>query len=347
MSKKFNQTKATNSNRIAILGTGSCVPEVVVDNHYFDKYGSSDEWIQSHLGIHERRYAAASGQATSDLAAEAGRRAIANAGLNKEDIDLIIVATITPDRATPSTACIVLHKLDLHDKPAFDLSAVCSGLMYAMFVGQQFINSGVYRHVLVIGADTMFSTLADRESRDGVYWGDGAGAVVLGPARNGGGFLHTHISACGDAIEEVTVYGGGAEHPISKEVLESGSFHIHMDGKKVYQSAIKIIPDTVKSTLDQAGVRMDEIDHIIPHQPGRRMIEEALKNAGAPLEKAHFNMDRYANTSAATIGIMLDEVNRANILKVGQKVLFATIGGGWTWGAAILVWDQAVSETDG
>jgi 3-oxoacyl-[acyl-carrier-protein] synthase-3 len=330
------------NNHIAILGTGSYLPETVVGNHYFDKYGSSDEWIWEHLGIRERRHAAATGQTTSDLATEAGRRAIANAGLNKEAIDLVIVATITPDRATPSTACKVLHKMDMHDTPAFDLSAACSGLVFAMSVGQQYIGTGVYKHVLVIGADTMFSTLADRESRDGVFWGDGAGAVVLGPARNGGGFVHTHISACGDAIDEVTVHGGCAEHPISEEVLKTGSYHIQMNGKNVYKSAIEIIPSAIALTLKEAGLSVDAIDHIIPHQPGRKMIIQALHNAGAPIEKAHFNMDRYANTSSATIGIMLDEVNRANKLKVGQKVLSATIGAGWTWGAAILIWDQAI-----
>lgn len=331
-----------NNTHIAILGTGSHVPETIVSNDYFEPYGSSDEWIRDHLGIHERRHAAATGQTTSDLATAAGRKAIANAGLRPDEIDFVIVATITPDRATPSTACKVLHKLDLHDTPGFDISAACSGFVYALSVGQQYIKAGTYQHVLVIGADTMFSTLADRESRDGVFWGDGSGAIVLGPARNEGGFVHTHISGCGDGIEEVTVPGGCAEHPVSKEVLDSGSHHIHMDGKKVYKSAIEIIPSAIQLTLRQAGVSIDAIDHIIPHQPSRKMIIQALQNAGAPIEKAHFNMDRYANTSSATIGIMLDEVNRANKLNVGETVCFATIGAGWTWGAAILVWDQSV-----
>ena len=320
-----------------IIGTGSYVPDKIYTNEYLETIlNTSASWIQNNLGIKERRIAA-DNQATSDLAAIAGELAIQNAGLTRDNIDLIIVATATPDRLAPSTACIVQDKIKAYNSVAFDIAAVCSGFLFAMSIASQFIASGVYDNVLVIGADT-FSRITDWKKRDAVFFGDGSGAAVLTHCDNGKGFLAFRLFSDGRGKFNFTVPAGGSETKASLETVQSGSHYFHMNGKEVYNTAIRVLPEAISLVLKDTGLTISDIDYMIPHQPSIRILEETARIIGLPFEKVMTNMDKYANTSGGTIPILLDEVNKAGKLSSNKKVLFAAIGAGWTWGASIINW---------
>lgn len=322
---------------VKIKGTGSYVPETVYTNQYLETLVDTNaEWIEKNLGIKERRIAAPD-QATSDLAYEAGKRAIEDAGLEASNIDLIIVATATPDRLAPSTACFVQHKLENYDAVAFDLAAVCSGFLYGLSTGSQFIASGVYNHVLVIGADT-FSRITDWTRRDAVFFGDGAGAAVLSSCDPGEGFLAFKLYSDGRGTESFTVPAGGSERPASIETIDANLHTFRMDGKAVYQTATKVLPESITDVLDKSGLSVADIKVMIPHQPSIRILQKTAEVIGLPFEKVMTNMDRYANTSGGTIPIMLDETNKAGRFEQGDYVLFAAVGAGWTYGAAVIKW---------
>ena len=321
---------------VTIIGTGSYVPEKIMSNKEFEKVGSSDEWIYNTLGIKER-HIAADNEATSDLAANAGLKAIENANLTTDDIDLIIVATTTPDRQAPAAACFVQDKIKAYNAAAFDMSAVCGGFVYGMSVGSQYIASGTYDNVLVIGAD-IFSRITDWKRRDSVFFGDGAGAAVLSHTDEDNGFLAYRICADGRGKNGFTIPGGGSEMPIGTKIIDDRLHYWQMDGKKVFESATKVLPDVIKRVLDDADLKTEDIDCIIPHQPGKGMLKKIMEIAGVPWNKVQTNMDKYANTSGGTVAIMLDETNRAGKLKKGDIALFAAIGAGWTWGASIIKW---------
>lgn len=321
---------------VKILGTGSYVPEKVLSNEYLETIlPTSANWVYENVGIKERHIAAPD-QATSDLATIAGQRAIDNAGLKNEDIDLIIVATATPDRKAPSTAAFVQHKLKAYNAAAFDLAAVCSGFLFGMSVATQYIASGVYNNVLVIGADT-FSKITDWSKRDAVFFGDGAGAAVVTSANALEGFLAYRLYT--ETREEMlgfTIPGGGSEIPLSEDNMEQQYFQ--MNGKTVYATAIKALPKAINQVLEDTGLNIDNIDIMIPHQPSIRILQKTAEIIGLPFEKVMTNMDKYANTSGATIPILLDEVNKSGKLKKGDIVLFAAVGSGWTYGASIIKW---------
>ncbi len=323
---------------VKIIGTGSYSPETIYTNKYLETIiPTNDEWIQQNLGIKERHIAGPN-EFTSDLATKAGFRAIKDAGLNVEDIDLIIVATATPDRKAPSTATIVQYKMQANNAAAFDISAVCSGFLYAMSIGSQYIASGVYNNVLVIGADK-FSSLIDWNRRDAVFFGDGAGAVVLTSANATEGFLAYRIYT--DTRENhfgFTVPAGGSEMPITSEVLEQGLQYFQMDGKAVFNSAVKVLPKAINQVLNDTGLTIDDIDLMIPHQPSIRILMKTAEIIGLPFEKVMHNMEHYANTSGGTIPLLLDETNKAGKIKKGDNILFAAVGSGWTYGAAIIKW---------
>jgi 3-oxoacyl-[acyl-carrier-protein] synthase III len=324
--------------KVKIIGTGSYVPEKVYTNQYLESIiDTNDAWIKENLGITERRIAADS-EATSDLAANAGQSAIENAGLNVEDINLIIVATATPDRLAPSTACIVQDKLKAYNSVSFDLAAVCSGFLFAMSTGAQFIAAGVYDNVLVIGADT-FSRITDWTRRDAVFFGDGAGAAVLAHSNNGdGGFMAFRLYSDGRGKWNFTIPGGGSENPMNIKNVEKGLQFFRMDGRAVYETGTTVLPQAINQVLNDTSLSVNDIDFLIPHQPGIRLLRETARIIGLPFEKVMRNMDRYANTSGGTIPILLDEVNRAGKLTKGKVVLFAAVGSGWTWGASIIKW---------
>lgn len=321
---------------VRILGTGSYVPETIYTNEYLETIlPTNSEWIFENVGIKERHIASPD-QSTSDLATIAGQRAINDAGLKNEDIELIIVATATPDRKAPSTAAFVQHKLNAYNAAAFDLAAVCSGFLFGMSVASQYIASGVYNNVLVIGADT-FSKITDWTKRDAVFFGDGAGAAVVTSANVTEGFLAYRLYT--DTQNEMlgfTIPGGGSEIPLNAENMEQQYFQ--MNGKLVYQSATVALPRAINQVLLDTGLSVNDIDIMIPHQPSIRILKKTAEIIGLPFEKVMTNMDKYANTSGATIPILLDEVNKSGKLKKGNIVLFAAVGSGWTYGASIIKW---------
>jgi 3-oxoacyl-[acyl-carrier-protein] synthase III len=322
-----------------IIGTGRFLPERIITNEYLESIVSTDaDWVSKTLGIKERRFAHEN-QATSDLAWRAGMNAVLDAKIKVQDIDLIIVATSTPDRIAPSTACIVQEKMKAYQAVAFDISAVCSGFLFAMSVAAQYISSRTYDHILVIGADT-FSKITDMTRRDSVFFGDGAGAAVLSYAKSQEGFLTFQLYSDGRGKNNFTVPAGGSELPTSTETLQNRLHYFKMDGHEVFKTAVNVLPKAINQVLKAAGLTIDDVDLLIPHQPSIGILKETAKIIKLPFGKVMTNMDRYANTSGGTIPIMLDEANRAGKLHHGSTILFAAVGAGWTWGAAIAKWTE-------
>jgi len=320
-----------------IIGTGSYVPQKIYTNKYLETLvDTKDEWIQKTLGIKERRIAAHN-EATSDLAYHAGYNAILDAGLNVNDIDLIIIATSTPDRLAPSTAAITQDKLKAYNSVAFDISAVCSGFLYGMSVASQFIASGVYDNVLVIGADT-FSKITDWTKRDCVFFGDGAGAAVLSSANVNEGFIAFRLYTDGRGKWNFTIPAGGSEIPHSQETLDNRLQYFQMNGKAVYDTATQVLPKAIFQVLSDTGLKIEDIDLMIPHQPSIGILKETARIINLPFEKVMTNMDKYANTSGGTIPLILDEVSKSGKIHSGSNILFAAVGSGWTYGAAIIKW---------
>lgn len=326
------KAKSKHIPNVYISGTGSYVPETIVPNQWFERIGSSDAWIYEKLGIRERRVV--THETTSDLAAEAGRRAIANAGLSISDIELILVATATPDRQAPSCACFVQEKLNAVNTVAFDVAAVCSGALFTISVGVQYIKSGMFRNVLVIGADT-FSKITDWDRRDAVFFGDGAGALVLSATNEDKGFIDFVLHSDGKGKEGFSIPAGGSEMPASHDTVDQKLHTFRMDGKAVFDTAVRVVPEAIEEILERNQLNVNQIDWMLPHQPSIRILQEIAKKVGLPFEKVKTNMDKYANTSGGTIPILLDEVNRSGILHADNLLLFAAVGAGWTWGTAL------------
>jgi len=322
---------------VKIIGTGSYVPEKIFTNKYLETFiETNDEWIQKNLGIKERRIAARN-ETTSDLASQAAQKAIENSGLQKDDIDLIIVATSTPDRLAPSTASIVQDKIKAYNAVAFDISAVCSGFLYGMSVASQFIASGIYDNVLVIGADT-FSRITDWSRRDAVFFGDGAGAAVFSHGNVNEGFLAFRLYTDGRGKWNFTIPAGGSEMPANAETVKNGLHYFKMNGKAVFETGTKVLPIAINQVLSDTGLSIDDVDFMVPHQPSIKILQKTADIIGLPWEKVKTNMDKYANTSGGTIPILLDELHRDNLLKKGNILLFAAVGSGWTYGASLLKW---------
>lgn len=323
---------------VKILGTGSYVPDTIYTNEYLETIVDTDaDWIYKNVGIRER-HVVDNSQATSDLASIAGLKAIEDAGLTAQDLDLIIVATSTPDRKAPSTAAFVQYKLNAFNAAAFDITAVCSGFLFGMSVASQYIASGVYNNVLVIGADT-FSKITDWTRRDCIFFGDGAGAAVVTSSNATEGFLAYRLYT--DTRNEMlgfTIPGGGSEIPLNENNIKDGLQYFQMNGKAVFASATQALPKAINQVLEDTGLTIDDIDIMIPHQPSIRILQKTAEILGLPFEKVMHNMDRYANTSGGTIPILLDECNKQGKLKRGDIVLFAAVGSGWTYGASIIKW---------
>ena len=322
---------------VKIIGTGSYTPEKVLTNEDLEKViPTNATWIYDNLGIRERRIAA-SNETTSDLATQAGKNAILDAGLEVNDIDLIIVATSTPDRIAPSTACIVQDKLKSYKAVAFDIAAVCSGFLYGLSVASQFIAAGVYDNVLVIGADT-FSKITDWTQRDAVFFGDGAGAAIVSHGNVNEGILAFRLYSDGRGKWNFTVPAGGSEMPTTEETIKKKLHYFQMNGKAVYETATEVLPMAINQVLNDTGLTINDIDYLVPHQPSIAILKKTAEILNLPWEKVMTNMDKYANTSGGTIPILLDEMKRAGKLKKGNLILFAAVGSGWTYGASILKW---------
>ncbi|QTY26381.1 3-oxoacyl-ACP synthase III family protein [Flavobacterium sp. CS20] len=324
------------SVNVFISGTGSYTPDKIIPNSFFEKVGSNDEWIYKNLGIKERHVV--ENETTSDLVAKAGLNAIENAGLQVGDIDMIVVATTTPDRQAPSCACFVQDKIKAYQAVAFDVVAVCSGALFTIAVAHEFIKTGRYNNVLVIGADT-FSTITDWERRDSVFFGDGAGALVLSQTTDKDkGFIDFDMHSDGRGKEHFTIPGGGSEQPASSDSLKNKQHYFQMNGKEVFDTAIKVVPKSIKNILKRNLISIDQIQYMIPHQPSIGILKSIAKTIGLPFERVTTNMDKYANTSGATIPLVLDETHKAGKFKKGDYLIFAAVGAGWTWGTALYKW---------
>lgn len=311
---------------IGVIGTGRSLPKQIKTNDDLAQIvDTSDEWIRSRTGI-EQRYIAED-ETTSQLASQASKQALEAAGLDAKDIDLIIVATMTPDCFTPSTACIVQKELEATNAACFDISAACSGFAYALQTAYQFLKAGTYKTALVIGAEVL-SKIVDWEDRNTcVLFGDGAGAVVLGP-KDGADIIATYSGAD----------GAGGENLTAHSMLFGGSKNIWMDGREVYNFATKIVNKCITQVLAETDLHVDDIDHFVLHQANTRIIKSIRRKLKQSEEKFYTNLHRYGNTSSATIPIALDELVRAGRIKDGDKLILAGFGGGLTWSAAAMIW---------
>ncbi|MDK2822173.1 MAG: 3-oxoacyl-[acyl-carrier-protein] synthase [Clostridia bacterium] len=327
-----------NLQSVGIIGTGSYVPEQVVTNKDLEKLvDTSDEWIVTRTGISERRKAE-SHIATSDMGVIAGQRAIEAAGLKPDDIDLIIVATITPDMFFPSTACIIQEKIGAINASAFDLSAACTGFIYGLAVGSQFIASGMYKHVLVIGAETLSRILNPADRNTLVLFGDGAGAAVLGPVEDGKGFLAFDLGSDGSGGNLLYLEAGGSRLPVSEETIKKGQHYLAMSGNDVFKFAVRIMGETSLKTLEKAGLTREDVDYLVPHQANIRIVDAAVKRLKLPAEKVYVNLDKYGNMSGASIPVALDEALKENKINKDDIIVLVGFGAGLTWGACVIRW---------
>jgi 3-oxoacyl-[acyl-carrier-protein] synthase-3 len=331
---RTNQPKRT----VSIIGTGSYLPEKVLSNAELEKLvETSDDWIISRTGIKERRIAA-EGEHTSDLAAKAAQQALENAGITAEEIDLILVATVTPDMFFPSTACFVQAKIGAKNAACFDVSAACSGFLYAIEIAQQFITSHTYDTILVIGADKLSSIIDWTDRNTCVLFGDGAGAAVLRHRGGGHGVISTFMASDGGLSDILYIPGGGSRFPITKENADSRLNCIKMNGKETYKQAINSMLDATNKVLAEANLDPEDLACVIPHQANLRIIEAIADRMKLPIERFVVNLDRYGNTSAAAVAIALDEANRTGRMKVGDYVLLVVFGGGLTWASSVIQW---------
>lgn len=322
-----------------VLGTGSYAPSRVLTNADLEKMvATKGDWIVSRTGIRERRIAAEH-EATSDLAANAAREALAFAGVDPLDVDMIVVGTVTGDTPTPSCAAFVQARLGAKNAFAFDVGAACAGSLYGLTVADQFIRSGMVKKALVIGAETL-SRFVDWTNRETcVLFGDAAGAILLGASEEPGrGVIATTLRTDGELTDILGIFGGGSRLPLSPEVLAENTNKIKMRGREVYKVATRLLPEVVADTLAKAGLTAADVTHVIAHQANQRIIESALENLGVPVEKCWINIDRFGNTSSASMPITLDEANRAGKLKKGDVIAMMAIGAGMTWGGAVLRW---------
>ncbi|MFO7153826.1 MAG: beta-ketoacyl-ACP synthase III [Caldicoprobacter oshimai] len=321
-----------------IIATGSYVPEKVITNHDLEKIvDTSDEWIVTRTGIRERRIADKD-TATSDLATIAAQRALESARLTAQDIDMIIVATVTPDMHFPSTACLVQKNIGAVNASAFDLEAACSGFLYGIVVANQFIATGLCRNVMVIGAECLSKFVNWKDRNTCVLFGDGAGAVIVSRVEEGYGFLSQILGADGTGASLLMLEAGGSRRPASFETVEKQLHYIHMEGSEVFKFAVRIMASMAEEAVKRAGLTKEEVDFLIPHQANIRIIEAARKRLELHEDKVYVNLDRYGNMSAASIPVALDEAVRSGLIKKGDNIVMVGFGGGLTWAACAMRW---------
>ena len=323
---------------VSIIGTGSYLPEKIVTNEDLSQLvDTSDEWITSRTGIKERRMAAQDEQ-TSDMAAKAALKALEMAKTSPADVDLILVATATPDMLFPATACFVQKKIGATKAACLDISAACAGFLFGIEIAQQFITSHTYDTVLVIGAEKLTSITNWTDRNTCVLFGDGAGAAVLKHRGSTHGVISTHIGSDGQYSDILFMPGGGSRCPITKENADQHLATIHMSGKEVYKQAVTAMLSSAKTALVGAGLTIDDVACVIPHQANLRIIEAIADRLKIPLDKFYVNLDKYGNTSAAAVAIALDEANRSGRIKSGDYILMVVFGGGLTWASTVIEW---------
>jgi len=323
---------------VHIIGVGSCTPDRVLTNQDLEKIvDTSDEWIVSRTGIRERRISDP-GMPASALATEAARRAMKDAGIQGEEIDQIIVGTVTGDRPFPSTACLLQDRLGATSAYAFDISAACSGFLYALSLGRNQILAGAADTVLVAGVETL-SKITDWTDRNTcVLFGDAAGAVVLRSTGQPGGILAAKLHSDGSLTHLLEMPGGGSLNPSSHETVDQRMHYIRMSGNDVFKYAVRAMESVACEALEAAGVKPEDLDLLVPHQANYRIIDATARRLGLPMDKVFVNLDRYGNTSSASIPLALDEAKRQGRIKPGDLVEMVTFGGGFTWAAAVVRW---------
>ncbi len=332
------------SMHAAITGWGMSVPSKIVTNEDLSKIvDTSDEWIVSRTGIRERRIVSA-GETTSTLAASAGRDAMRMAGIGSNDIDMVIVATFCPDRPLPATACLVQAQLGLTRAAAFDVAAACSGFVYGLSIATSLIASGMAKRILFCAADVLSHYIDWNDRNTCVLFGDGAGAVVLEATAQPLGLLTSVLGADGNREDLLMVEAGGVCMPITPHVLEQHKQHLTMNGREVFKLAVRGMEESSLKALSQAGLTLADVNVVIPHQANRRIIEAIAERLNVPIEQFFINLDRYGNTSAATIPIAITEAAAAGRLQQGDIVLFTAFGGGLTWGSAVVRWGIPTKE---
>jgi 3-oxoacyl-[acyl-carrier-protein] synthase III len=321
-----------------ITGTGAALPDQIITNRDLEKMvDTSDEWIVSRTGISERRKLE-SGLSSVDLSERAAKEALSRAGLHPSEIDMIIVATITPDYPTPSASCLLQARLQAPQAAAMDLAAGCTGFIYALAVGHQFIQNGIYKNVLIVGVEIL-SRITDWEDRGTcVLFGDGAGAVVISSTKEEKGIINFSLNAEGRGADLLIVPAGGSAMPASKESLEQRLHCIKMTGNEIFKFAVRVVEETVVDLLDRAGLQIEELDHLFLHQANLRIIDHVRKRLKLNPEKVPVNIDRYGNTSSATIPISIHEEIIAGRVKEGNLSAMVAFGAGLTWGGVLIRW---------
>ena len=329
---------AKTQRTVSIIGTGSYVPEKILTNAELSRMvDTTDEWITTRTGIKERRIAAKD-EFTSDMATKAALKAIEQANITAAEIDLILVATATPDMLFPATACFVQKNIGATNAACLDISAACAGFLFGVEIAQQFITSHTHDTVLVIGADKLTSITNWTDRNTCVLFGDGAGAAILRHRGGAHGVISTHIGSDGQFTDILFMPGGGSRCPITAENVGRNLNTIHMSGKEVYKQAVTAMFSAAQKALQQAGLSIEDIACVIPHQANLRIIEGIADRLGIPLERFYVNLDRYGNTSAAAVAIALDEANRTGRIKAGDFVLMVVFGGGLTWASTVIEW---------
>ena len=325
---------------VGITGVGSFVPENIMTNSDLEKIvDTSNEWIMDRTGIQERRIAD-KGVATSDLSSIAAQRAMEDANVNPEEIDLILVATITADHICPSTACMVQTQIGAINAAAFDINAGCTGFIYALSTARAFVKSGIYKKILVIGAEVISKIVNWEDRNTCVLFGDGAGACIVEACEEGFGILAEELGSDGSKGDVLIVPAGGSRQPTNKQTVEEGLNFITMDGREVFKFAVRIMEKTSKSVLEKVGLETKDLDLLIPHQANIRIIDSAIKKLELPKEKVVVNLDKYGNMSAASIPVALDEALKSKRIKKGQNILLVAFGAGLTWGGSLLKWNR-------
>jgi 3-oxoacyl-[acyl-carrier-protein] synthase-3 len=327
---------------IGITGVGSYVPDRVMTNDDLaELVATSDEWITERTGIKERHIAAPD-QAASDLALPAARDALEQAGLDPAELDLVVVATVTPDMFFPSTGSLLASELGAHDAAAYDLSAGCTGFMYALAQAYGSVAGGLARNALVVGAETLSKIINWHDRATCVLFGDGAGAVVLGRVPEGG-FLGFELGSDGEGGKELSIPGGGSRNPSSAETVAQEMHFLQMNGREVYKFATRVLVSSAEKVLDEVGLTVDDIDLYVPHQANKRIIDHAASKLGIPEEKVFVNVDRFGNTSSASIPLCLAQAVQEGRLGAGTRVLMTGMGAGLTWGSAYTVWGNGAA----
>ena len=326
------------ANQVEIIATGSAVPEKILNNKDFEKIvDTSDEWIVSRSGIHERRVTDER-TATSDLAATASRRALEEAGLSPEELDMIIIGTATPDRVFPSTACFLQDHIGAVNAAPVDVGAACSGFLYSLTMGRAMIASGQARTVLVSGAETLTKITDYQDRGTCVLFGDAAGVAILRATDEDRGILHTYLGGNGSLWHLLHMPAGGSRLPASHKTVDQRQHYIKMSGNEVFKHAVKAMGDSALKVLKEAGLTSDDVDLMIPHQANIRIMKATAKRIHLPVERVYVNIDRFGNTSAASIPLAMDEARRKGLHKPGDIWLLVAFGGGFTWGSALIRW---------